>query len=210
VTIVELLLASAITVTLMATVLGVMGPLQRLFDTQPEYVDVHQRMRASVDAITKDLLAAGPPIMPYRAGVRRHDPAVGVFYRSDTITLVSAPWDDQDGRSHTYYLKNDAATGTAQLMRYDGHESDLPLADRVVGLEFDYFGADGTQLVPETFQDGPWFPDDEDRDRFDTDLLEIRRVRVTLRVQPAPVALRRLLADREIRFDVAPRNLNRE
>jgi hypothetical protein len=210
VTIGELLIASAITVTLMGTVLGVMGPLQRLFDTQPEYADVHQRLRASVDALTKDLLAAGPPVMPYRAGVRRHDPAVGVFYRSDTITLVPVPWDDPDGRPHTYYLKNDAATGIAHLMRYDGHESDLPLADHVVGLEFDYFGADGIQLTAAAFQDGPWFPDDEDRDRFDTDLLKIRRVRVTLRVQPAPAALRRLLPDREIRFDVAPRNLNRE
>jgi hypothetical protein len=95
-------------------------------------------------------------------------------------------------------------------MRYDGQESDLPLADHVVGLEFDYFGADGTQLAAAAFQDGPWFPDDEDRNRFDMDLLKIRRVRVTLRVQPASAALRRLLPDREIRFDVAPRNLNRE
>jgi hypothetical protein len=210
VTIGEVLIASAITVTLMGTVLGVIGPLQRLFDTQPEYADVHQRIRASVGALTKDLLAAGPPVMPYRAGVRRHDPAVGVFYRADTITLVPAPRDDPNERSHTYYLKNDATTGIAQLMRYDGHESDLPLADHVVGLEFDYFGADGAELAVAAFQDGPWFPDDEDRDRFDTDLLKIRRIRVTIRVQPAPAALRRLLPEREIRFDVAPRNLNRE
>ena len=209
-TIGELLIASAITLTLMATVLEMTRPLQRLFDTQPEYADVHQRMRAAVGALTKDLLAAAQPVMPYRAGVRRHDPAVGVFYRSDTITLVPVPGDDPDGRPHTYYLKNDAATGIAQLMRYDGHESDLPLADHVVGLGFDYFGADGAQLAAAAFQDGPWFPDDEDRNRFDMDLLKIRRVRVTLRVQPASAALRRLLPDREIRFDVAPRNLNRE
>ena len=209
-TIGELLIASAITVTLMGTVLGVIRPLQRLFDTQPEYGDIHQRIRAGVDALTKDLLAAGPPVMPYRAGVRRHDPSVGVFYRADTITLVPVPWDDPDGRSHTYYLKNDAGTETAQLMRYDGRESDLPLADHVVGLEFDYFGADGTQLAAAAFQDGPWVPDHEDRNRFDTDLLKIRRIRVTIRVQPGSAALRRLLPDREIRFDVAPRNLNRE
>jgi hypothetical protein len=206
----ELLIASAITVTLMGAVLGVMGPLQRLFDTQPEYADVHQRMRAGVDALMKDLLAAGPPVMPYRAGVRRHDPAVGVFYRADTITLVPVPWDDPDGRSHTYYLKNDAATGIAQLMRYDGHESDLPIADHIVGLAFDYFGVDGMPLAPAALEDGPWFPDDRDRNRFDTDLLKIRRIRVTMRAQPAPAALRRLLPEREIRFDVAPRNLNRE
>ena len=209
-TITELLVASAITVTLMAAVSGMTAPLQRLFDTQPEYADVHQRMRTGIGALTKDLLAAAPPVRPYRAGVRRHDPAVGVFYRSDAITLVPVPWNDSDGRPHTYYVKNDAAAGIAHLMRYDGHESDLPVADHVVGLEFNYFGADGAQLVPDMLQGGPWFPDDEDPQRFDMDLLKIRRIRVRLRVRPAPVALRRLLPEREIRFDVAPRNLNHE
>ena len=206
----ELLVASAITVTLMAGVLGMTGPLQRLFDTQPEYADVHQRMRAGIDALTRDLLAAAAPVRPYRAGVRRHDPAVGVFYRPDAITLVPVPWDGPVGPPHTYYVKNDPAAGSAQLMRYDGDESDLPLADHVVGLRFDYFGADGSLLVAGTFQDGPWFPDADDTQRFDMDLLKIRRVRVTLRVRPAPGALRRLVPEREIRFDVAPRNLNRE
>jgi hypothetical protein len=42
------------------------------------------------------------------------------------------------------------------------------------------------------------------------DLLRIRRVRVTLRVQAASPALRPFLPDREVTFDVAPRNLNRE
>jgi hypothetical protein len=178
-------------------------------------------VRAGVDALTRDLLAAAAPVMPYRAGVRRHDPGVGVFFRSDTITLVPVPGNDPDGRPHTYYLKNDAATGTEQLMRYDGYESDLPVADHVVGLEFIYFGADGAQLAAAAFQDGPWFPDDGDRNRFDMDLLKIRRVRVTLRVRlatfalrapvpKAPAGLRRFPSQREIRFDVAPRNLNRE
>ena len=206
----ELLIASAITVTLMGTVLGMTRPLQYLFDMQPEYADVHQRLRVAVDALTKDLLGAAPPVMPYRAGVRRHDPAAGVFYRADAITLVPVPGDGPDVRPHTYYVRNDPATGTAQLMRYDGYESDLPVADHVVGLEFDYFGADGAPLPAAVFQDGPWFPDDQDRNRFDMDLLRIRRVGVTLRVRPAPVRLRHLLSAREIRFDVAPRNLNRE
>jgi hypothetical protein len=204
----EVLVASAITVTLMGTVLGVVAPLQRLFDTQPAYADMHQRLRGTIDVLTKDLLGAASPVLPYRAGLRHHDPAAGVFYRPDTITLVPMPWDPA-GASHTYYLKNDAATGAAQLMRYDGNESDLPLADDIAGLEFRYFGADGAPLAPETFQDGPWFPDASDRHRFDIDLLNIRRVRVTLRVQPVP-HLRRVLPDRAITFDVSPRNLNRE
>ena len=209
-TIGELLIASAITVTLMGTVLGMTRPLQRLFDTQPELADMHQRMRAGVDAIARDLMSAASPVMPYRAGAQRHDPADGVFYRSDAITLVPMAWDVSAGTSHTYYLKKDSGTGFAQLMRYDGKESDVPLVDHVTALVFEYFGADGMALVPAMFQDGPWFPDENDRNRFDTDLLRIRRVRVTLRVEPAAKVLRPILPDREIRFDVAPRNLNRE
>jgi len=204
----EVLVASAITVSLMGTVLGISAPLQRLFDTQPEYADMHQRLRGAVDVLTKDLVGAASPVLPYRAGLRGDDPSAGVFYRPDAITLVPMPWDPA-GPSHTYYLKNDAAAGTGQLMRYDGNESDLPLADHVAALEFTYFGADGAPLAPELLEDGPWFPDDSDRNRFDIDLLTIRRVRVTLRVHAA-ARLRRALPDRVITFDVAPRNLNRE
>jgi hypothetical protein len=208
-TIGELLIASAITLTLMATVLGVTAPLQRVFDTQPEYADMHQRLRAAIDALAKDLLAAAPPVMPYRAGLRRDDPSAGVFYRPDAITLVPIPWDPGAG-SHTYYFKGDLSAGTGQLMRYDGDESDLPLTDHVAALAFAYFDAGGAALAPETLHDGPWFPNDSDVNRFDTDLLKIRRVRVTMRVQAATPALRRMLPDRTITFDVAPRNANRE
>jgi hypothetical protein len=76
-----------------------------------------------------------------------------------------------------------------------------------------------------TLTDGPWCPDGVNPNRFDADLLRIRRIAVTLRVESAAAALRgpagqlfaragtstsahRLLPDREIRFDVSPRNLN--
>ena len=205
----EVLVASAITLTLMGSVLGVTAPLQRLFDTQPESGDMHQRLRGAVEALTTDLAGATSPLMPYRSGLRRHDPDAGVFYRPDVITLVSAAG-EAGATSHTYYVKHDRVTGLTQLMRYDGNESDLPLADQVTRLEFAYFTEDAVVMAPEQFADGPWFPDDEDRNRFDLDVLRIRRVRVTLRVQAAPQALRRLLPDREITFDVSPRNLNRE
>ena len=117
-TIGELLIASAITLTLMGTVLGVTAPLQRIFDTQPEYADMHQRMRAAIDALAKDLLAAAPPLMPYRAGLRKDDPSAGVFYRPDAITLVPMPWDPGAG-AHTYYLKERSISGngTADAVR---------------------------------------------------------------------------------------------
>ena len=86
----------------------------------------------------------------------------------------------------------------------------------------------GTALVPlgmATLTDGPWCPDAVNPNRFDADLLRIRRVTVTLRVESASATLRgpagplfaragtsssghRFVPDQEIRFEVAPRNLN--
>ena len=224
-TIAELLVATAIVLGLVGTLFGLTNPAQGIFDAQPELSDMQQRLRVGVDALAKDLLMAGVPVMPYRVGQRDSDPDIGVFYRDDTISLVSAPWEDAAITSDTYYLRSDIATNTFQLRHYDGVASDLPVVDHVVKLEFEYFGADRMRLDPTTFQDGPWQPDETDANRFDADLLRIRRVRVTLRVQAARAALRgpagmlfvhggtstsmeRYLPDREIRFDISPRNLN--
>jgi prepilin-type N-terminal cleavage/methylation domain-containing protein len=73
--------------------------------------------------------------------------------------------------------------------------------------------------------DGPWCPDGDSPDRFDADLLRIRAIAVTVRVQAAFGSLRgpagvlfhnggtatdgrRWVPDQEVRFTVAPRNLN--
>lgn len=87
-------------------------------------------------------------------------------------------------------------------------------------------GADGlVRLDPASLRDGPWCPDAGVPGRFDADLLRIRKIVVTMRVQVASSALRgpagvlfsrggiskggeRFVPDQEIRFDVAPRNLN--
>jgi hypothetical protein len=86
---------------------------------------------------------------------------------------------------------------------------------------------EGTTLVRLAggwLSDGPWCPDPESRHRYDADLLRIRKVTVTLRVEAAVSALRgptgrlfarggtsrseaRWVPDREVRFDVVPRNL---
>ena len=95
----------------------------------------------------------------------------------------------------------------------------------MVTLAFEYVGAGGVTLDPAILQDGPWVPDESRDVSFDADLLGIRCVRVHLRVQAALAALRgptgalfthggtsrsarRFVPDQEIRFDVAPRNLN--
>ena len=191
----------------------------------------------------------------------------------------------------TYWLKTDTAAETYQLMRYDGYQTDVPIAENIVGLAFEYFadpappvllksvtdtvgpwttygpkppavGVDvasdnwgagenclfmvsgGThvartemaaplgpvngplvKLTSAKLMDGPWCPDSTMGNRFDADLLRIRKVRVTLRVQVAAKSLRgptgafflrggtasggeRYIPDQEISFEVTPRNLN--
>lgn len=93
-------------------------------------------------------------------------------------------------------------------------------------------GAPNGGLVPMTaanLTDGPWCPDATNNNRFDADLLRIRKIRVTLRVQTGVAALRGPLTngpdamfvnagtsvdgyhrvpDQQIRFDISPRNMN--
>jgi prepilin-type N-terminal cleavage/methylation domain-containing protein len=109
-------------------------------------------------------------------------------------------------RRVTYYLK----TATAQLMRYNGIESDAPAVDNVVALRFEYFasasGGDRLVSLPrEELIDGPWRPDAADPNRYDADLLRIRRVAVHLHLRPGTNLPN--LPGREVRFDVAPRSL---
>ncbi|MBK5298142.1 MAG: hypothetical protein JJE40_13375, partial [Vicinamibacteria bacterium] len=86
-------------------------------------------------------------------------------------------------------------------------------------------------LTASMLTDGPWCPSETNTDgeampnKFDADLLRVRQVRVTLRVQVANEVLRgpagvlfrhggrsiggeRYVPDQEVRFDVSPRNMN--
>lgn len=190
----------------------------------------------------------------------------------------------------TYWLKTDTTAKTYQLMKYDGFSTDLPIAENIVGLNFQYFGepqqpvlrkpltdakgpwtsygpkppivgvddtatttygagenclftvSSGTTITRPTMldlggpadslvelteaqlEDGPWCPDPAAAYRYDADLLRIRKIRVTLRVQVGSESLRgssslftragtsqggeRFVPDQEIKFDVTPRNLN--
>jgi prepilin-type N-terminal cleavage/methylation domain-containing protein len=89
-------------------------------------------------------------------------------------------------------------------------------------------GAAGSGLVKLTqaqLTDGPWCPNSTREMRWDADLLRIRKIAVTLRVQAAVKALRgpasslfthggtsrsgnKWAPDQEVRFQVTPRNLN--
>lgn len=85
---------------------------------------------------------------------------------------------------------------------------------------------EGPALVPLSeaqLTDGPWCPDERSPNRYDADLLRVRLVTVSLRVEAAAPGLRgtgplfsrpgtatgpRVVADRQSQFAVAPRALN--
>jgi prepilin-type N-terminal cleavage/methylation domain-containing protein len=155
--------------------------------------------------------------------------------------------------SYTYYLDRN----TSQLRRYDGIDTDVPVVDNVVDLQFDYFGdpqpprlpepppgtanclydaagnylnhpvlpaTDGSLaiLTPAMLTDGPYCGGGSNE--FDMDLLRIRKIRVTMRMQVATPSLRggtdrdgnlrtvstaeRYVPDYIVTFEVTPRNLN--
>ena len=116
-----------------------------------------------------------------------------------------------------------------RLMVYDGYQSDMPLVDHVADVRFEYFGQatsgdglDALEALPlAQLRDGLGLG--VAPTRFDPDLLRIRLVRVTLRLDAAadevrgagPVFSRpgrstsaySYVPDYEISFDVAPRNM---
>lgn len=219
------------------------------------------------------------------------EPALHLQHNSDTL---SKSYDKNTHitqvAAYTYWLRTDTVAETYQLMRYDGYKTDLPIAENVVGLSFEYFGepsgpvlkksvtdpkgpwtnygpkppalgvdnrsdnwgagenclfvvSNGQQvarpempalgalngplvkLPKEKLVDGPWCPDSANANRYDADLLRVRKVKVTMRLQVAVKAFRgpagtlflrggtsrggeRYIPDQEIAFDVTPRNLN--
>jgi hypothetical protein len=252
-----MLVASAIMLTVTAAVFQLMNPARGTFKAQPEISDMQQRLRVAIETLRGDLVMAGAgsymgsgagslynffaPVMPYRTGALNDDPSAGVFYRTDTVSLLYVPttaaqthvvktignnsqeiaverepncpdgsknnlcgfedgmrvlimdpngtWETttltqiQDTALHlqhdgkllndygstamltqvktvTYYLKQDDSTQTYQLRYYDGYQTDLPVADDVVKLDFKYFGdPQPPRLVPNkalSDVNGPW------------------------------------------------------
>lgn len=212
-TIVEVLIATALTMAVVGAIVTVINPAQTMFRAQGDAADLHQRLRAAADTMSADVRSAGA-VRPYRVGATRDDAAIGVFYRPDTLTVLgvpSAPLALDTDASRTYYLKSASPSGTFQLMQYDGGLSDLPLLDHVVRLSFEYFGLDipGLSLVslpPAALVDGPWTQDRQGR-VFDADLLRVREVRILLRLEATDPLLRRFVPDEQMVVHVAVRNL---
>ena len=101
----EAVIATGLTMAVVASVFAMMHPAQGAFAAEPEVADMQQRLRVAVDTITRDLTMAGAgayigghtgplihyfaPVLPFRQGASGAD-AVGTF-RTDTITIFSVP-----------------------------------------------------------------------------------------------------------------------
>jgi prepilin-type N-terminal cleavage/methylation domain-containing protein len=106
-TLVEMLVATAIMLTITGAVFQLMHPAQGVFRAQSETSDTQQRLRVSADSLRRDLVMAGAgpdagataaslgsyfaPVLPYRVGDVKSDPAADVFFRRDAISLVYVP-----------------------------------------------------------------------------------------------------------------------
>jgi type II secretory pathway pseudopilin PulG len=210
---IELVVALGLTLVVTAAIFDLVAQSRRSFDTEPDAMDRQQRIRVAVDALQHDLLTASA-VMPYRAAAASPDPP-GSF-KDDVVTIVSQRAAQAD-TVRTYYLRRDATSGSAQLMRAEGGGGDAPVVDGLTTLSFAYFGdpagsvddecrvtPGGGVLVPiagSEFTDGPWCPPAAGVDPVDADLSRVRTVvvRVGLRNQPGALS-----------FEVALRNRNQD
>lgn len=107
-TLTELLISSAIMITVTGAIFTLTNPAQGSAQVQPEVADLQQRMRVGSDLLFKDLVMAGAgpyqgattgslanffaPILPRRTGKLSPDPTQGSgSFRPDAITLAYIP-----------------------------------------------------------------------------------------------------------------------
>jgi hypothetical protein len=120
------------------------------------------------------------------------------------------------------------APGSVAVPPWDAFENCIFAGGAVPSPKLPVLGGGGPGLVPLTaaeLTDGPYCPNATSPNRWDADLLRIRKVAVTLRLQTAVAALRgpagvlftrggtsaggfRWVPDQELRFEISPRNLN--
>jgi hypothetical protein len=102
---VELLVSTAIMLTVTGAIFSLMNPAQGNAQTQPEVSDMQQRMRVGNETLFKELVMAGAgpyqgsvtgslvnffaPVFPRRLG--RQNPDAATVFKDDTITLSYVP-----------------------------------------------------------------------------------------------------------------------
>ena len=150
------------------------------------------------------------------------------YFGDPSPPVLVKPVSDPIGPWTTYGPKPPALD--VQLPLYPAGENCVFQVDAEAGQHVPrlaVLGGAATALVPLTaaqLTDGPWCPDAGSPGRYDADLLRIRHIGVTLRVEASLPSLRgpagalfaragtsrdarRFVPDQEVRFDISPRNL---
>lgn len=186
-------------------------------------------VKADETARTYQLVRSDGPTSPDQPVV---DNVVGLlfeYYGEPQASVLISPVGEPIGPWTTYGPKPPALG--RQTSEYPAGENCLFRTDATSGSQvprLDDLGGGRPTLVKLTeaqLTDGPWCPDGASANRFDADLLRIRKIGVTIRVQSAVTALRgpagalfahggtssgggRFVPDQEVRFHVSPRNVN--
>lgn len=188
-TVVELLLAMAMTLAIMAAGLALAQPAQAALRVQLESIDVTQRLRAAVDSLTRDIRMAGSGLPPGVPAVTAYQPGSS----ESGVTVRYMPAEGGGMTTRSYYVRVDDRTNLSELRRTDG-STDLPVVDHIASALFTCFDEDAVGV-----------PSCGEAER-------IRRVRIVLRVEGIVRHTRRpdtMLGVQavDVVVDVAPRAL---
>jgi prepilin-type N-terminal cleavage/methylation domain-containing protein len=132
----EMVIASALMLVITGVALQLLDPAAGAFAPQAELLDMQQRLRVGIEALRGDLSMAGAgistgtfteplvyrlaAILPFRSGLRGDDPAAGVLYRGDTISVIDVP--------------HGAAQATATIVLGAGGDLDVDVTPNCAGL----------------------------------------------------------------------------
>lgn len=157
-TLVELLIASALLVPLMITLFLMVETLQRAYSRGEQRADLQQSARIAMARMVRELRAAGfdpeavIPQLPVPTAIQTAE--------ASRIAFIADP--DGDGKKSKKSKKSmkieyrlDLSADPPVLRRqqwptwnsgWSGSNGGQPLAERITGVEFTYYGADGTPI----------------------------------------------------------------
>lgn len=168
----------------------------------------------------------------YKSESPLSDDIVGVrveYFGDPQPPILLRPVSDPQGPWTSYGPAPPAADVDDPLDSWPAGENCVFAVDQGLHLSrLPALGPPGGGLVPlgaAALTDGPWCPDAQAPNRFDADLLRVRRVRVTLRAQTVSAWLRgtapalfarpgtsaggpQMVPDAQLVVDVTPRNMN--
>ena len=147
-TLIEMLVAMAIMLTVTAAVFTALNPSQGILQSQSEILDMQQRLRVGVDTLTHDLMVAGAgaylgsqsgslvgffaPILPARRGnLASIDDGPGA-YRTNAITLLYVP--STSAQTTTFSAMTNAWSNLT-VNSEPGCPATTPLCDFTTGTE---------------------------------------------------------------------------